>query len=244
MWPALVRDLSRGLVQIAYPGVCQLCTRPIGLDASDFCSECSTSLTNDPHPTCPRCAGTLGANLPAEVDCHRCRGISFAFERVLRLGPYDGLRREAILRMKHARDEGLAEAVGKLWAAHALQALQQIGASAVVPIPLHWRRRIQRGFNQSAILAQALASALRLPYRGRWLGRVRATQFQTDLAPSARSDNVRGAFQARGDRRMHGAAILLVDDVLTTGSTASEAARVLRAAGAVRVVVAVLAHDR
>src|SRR5439155_26039653 len=146
-------------------------------------------------------------------------------------------------RLKHGQHEGLAEAVGELWAAHAAERLRTIGAGAVVPVPLHWRRRWRRGYNQAAVLAPALASGLQIPCRERWLRRVRATPLQTSIAPSARRENVRGAFRATADPRLRGQTVLLVDDVLTTGSTASEAARALKAVGVARVVVAALAHD-
>jgi predicted amidophosphoribosyltransferase len=106
--------------------------------------------------------------------------------------------------------------------------------------PLHWWRHWQRGHNQSEALARALARRLGVPCRPRWLRRVRHTPRQTQQPPSARADNVRGAFRARRGAPLAGTTVLLVDDVLTTGSTASEAARALRAAGAGRVVVAVL----
>jgi ComF family protein len=238
----LIRDLGRGLLHLAYPGVCLLCTRPIGMAAGRFCSECETELTTDPHPTCQRCASTLGPNLPPAPDCPKCRGQSFAFERVIRLGPYEGLRRDAILRMKSRHNEGLAEAIGELWAARSLGPLKAVGAGAVVPVPLHWRRRWTRGYNQAAALARGLASGLQIPLCERWLRRVRVTPFQAG-GRDARRDNVRGAFRAASDSRLRGQTVLLVDDVLTTGSTASVAARALRSAGAARVVVAVLAHD-
>lgn len=243
MWPSLATDLARGLLHLLYPGVCALCHRPTEIGAGDFCPDCRTALTTDPHPTCVRCAGTLGPNLPPAPDCTRCRGESFAFERVIRLGPYEGLRRDAILRIKNAHHEGLAEAVGELWAATANGRLKALEPSVIVPVPLHWRRRWRRGYNQAAALARALASGLQIPCRERWLRRVRATPFQTAVAPSARRANVRGAFRAAADPNLKGQTVLLVDDVLTTGGTANEAARALRAAGAARVVVAVLAHD-
>ncbi|HEY1379211.1 MAG TPA: phosphoribosyltransferase family protein [Gemmataceae bacterium] len=243
MWRTLATDLARGLLHLAYPGVCAACTRPTGIAPGDFCPDCRAALVADPHPTCPRCASTLGPNLPPASDCTRCRGQSFAFERVIRLGPYEGIRRDTVLRMKHGQHEGLAEAAGELWAEHALGQLKAVGAGAVVPIPLHWRRRWRRGYNQAAALARAVASTLQVPCRERWLRRVRATLLQTAVALSARRDNVRGAFRAPADPRLRGLTVLLVDDVLTTGGTANEAARTLRAAGAARVVVAVLAHD-
>jgi ComF family protein len=210
--------------------------------SGSFCPECEKELTTDPHPTCPRCASTLGPNLAPAPDCGKCRGVPYAFERVIRLGPYDGLRREAVLRMKSGQNEGLAEAVGELWAAEAIGPLKAIGAGAVVPVPLHWRRRWSRGYNQAAALARRLASGLQISLYERWLRRVRSTPFQTG-GREARRGNVRGAFRAANDPRLRGQTILLVDDVLTTGSTASVAARALRDAGATRVVVAVLAHD-
>jgi ComF family protein len=242
MFPTLARDLARGLLHLAYPGVCHLCTRPTAINTGDFCPDCRAALVIDPHPTCQRCASTLGPNLAPAPDCAKCRGIPFAFERVIRLGLYDGLRRDAVLRMKHGYHEGLADAVGELWAADALGPLKAVGAGAVVPIPLHWRRRWTRGYNQAAALARALASGLQIPLADRVLRRVRATPFQSG-GRDARRDNVRGAFRAKADARLRGQTVLLVDDVLTTGGTSSAAARVLRTAGAARVVVAVMAHD-
>jgi ComF family protein len=138
----------------------------------------------------------------------------------------------------------LAELLSDLWAEHAATRLRDLGADVVVPVPLHWRRRWSRGYNQSEALARGLAARLGLPCRPRWLRRARFTPDQSRQTAAARRDNVRSAFWARPRAGLRQRCVLLVDDVLTTGSTASEAARALRAAGAARVVVAVLAHDR
>ena len=118
------------------------------------------------------------------------------------------------------------------------------GRISVVPesSPLHWWRRWQRGYNQSSSLALALATRLRLPLEKWWLKRIRNTPSQKALSAAARKENVRGAFRVRSTAAPKGRSILLVDDVMTTGATAHEAARVLRAAGATRVIVAVLAR--
>lgn len=162
----------------------------------------------------------------------------------MRLGPYEGLLRELILRMKHGTGEQLAEMLAELWAQHSLHKLRALQADVVVPVPLHWRRRWTRGYNQSAALARGLARHLGLACRPGWLRRIRYTPDQTQQTAAARRDNVRGIFQARPRSALQRQSVLVVDDVLTTGSTASEAARALKAAGAARVVVAVLAHDR
>src|SRR5262249_6935456 len=139
--------------------------------------------------------------------------------------------------------DGLAELVGELWAEHADVSLRATGATVVVPVPLHPWRRLWRGYNQSAALAHGLAARLKLPCRPGWLRRIRHTPSQLSQTPTRRHDNVRGAFRAAADGPLSGQSVLLVDDVMTTGSTASEAARALRAASKdVRVHVAVLAR--
>jgi ComF family protein len=178
-----------------------------------------------------------------ENGCTHCRDSSFSFERVLRVGPYEGLLREVILRLKHAGGETLAELLGELWAELMTSRLLETGAQIIVPIPLHWRRRWSRGYNQSEALALGLACRLRLPCKPRWLRRVRHTLEQTQQTATARRENVRHAFGSRRARALAGKTVLLIDDVLTTGSTASEAARALRNAGASRVIVAVLARS-
>jgi ComF family protein len=236
------RSLARGLLQFFYPETCWACARLLTPAERSFCADCRSALTGDSLPTCPRCASTVGPFTYLEDGCPRCRGQRLAFAEAFRLGLYEGLLRDLVLRMKQAAGEGLAEAVGGLWAEHAGGRLRSAAADVVIPVPLHWARRWQRGYNQSEALARALAANLGLPYRPGWLRRIRRTPKQTERPPSARRDNVRGAFRARG-AGLRGRVVLLVDDVLTTGSTASEAARALRAAGAARVVVAVLAHD-
>jgi ComF family protein len=239
---ALGRDLAVGFLQILYPNTCHFCGRLLPTEQAHFCEPCQAELTADPHPACRRCASTVGPYSHTENGCPRCRTERYAFERVLRLGPYEGLLREAVLRLKHEAGSGLADLLGELWARQAEARLREVGADAVVPVPLHWGRRWQRGYNQSEALAASLARHLDLPCRPRWVRRFRRTPQQTRQSPSARRDNVKNAFSSRPRPELAGRTVLLIDDVLTTGSTASEAARALRQAGAARVVVAVLAR--
>jgi ComF family protein len=144
--------------------------------------------------------------------------------------------------MKYAPGEVLAEVLASLWASSAEAGFRQAAPEVVIPVPLHWYRYWRRGYNQSEALARTLAGHLGIPCRTRWLRRVQSTPMQTLSSPDQRRANVRGAFAARSRPELHGKTVLLVDDVLTTGTTASEAARTLRAAGAARIVVAVLAR--
>jgi ComF family protein len=208
-----------------------------------FCAACRHGLTTDPDLTCPRCAAKIGPFANIQGGCSTCRDVSFSFERVLRLGPYHGaLWEEIIPRLKTWSGEGLAEVLGEFWAEQAETRLRELGAEVIVPVPLHWARRWSRGYNQSAVLAEALAVRLHLPIRPGLLRRVRATPRQKGQSRPERRANVHGAFLARQDAYLRGKTVLLIDDVMTTGSTAHEAAHALRAAGAARVVVAVLAR--
>jgi len=109
-------------------------------------------------------------------------------------------------------------------------------------VPLHWRRRLRRGFDQADLLGQRLSRFLQIPLSERNLRRIRATASQTGLSESKRRENVRGAFGVRRPDEVKGKRVLLVDDVMTTGATASECARTLISAGAKEVSVLVVAR--
>ncbi len=237
-------ELVHGTLHLLYPGICAVCNRSLAPDQSTFCAACRSQLTSDNSATCPRCGGTVGPFTHVAEGCPSCRDHVFHFQEVLRLGPYEGLLRDVILRMKHQTGEELAEAVGQLWADHAAERLRAVNADVVIPVPLHWWRRWARGYDQGAALAGSLAGRLGLPCRRGWLRRIRNTPRQTEQTASDRRTNVRGAFRCRPGSYVDGKTVLLVDDVLTTGSTASEAARALREAGAKRVIVAVLARSQ
>jgi ComF family protein len=160
----------------------------------------------------------------------------------MRLGEYDGLLRKVVLRLKNRRGEALAELLGQCWAERETTRFGALRADAVVPVPLHFWRRMGRGYNQSEALSRGLARRLGLPCEAGWLQRVRHTPRQTGQSAAGRLKNVRGAFALGPRAQVAGRCLLLVDDVMTTGATASEAARVLRANGARHVAVAVLAR--
>jgi ComF family protein len=247
-WVANVRTglsvLKEGLIQVLYPETCLLCGRSLPEGERHFCHDCRHGILDDPYPACPRCASTVGPFTALKEGCPRCRDKVFHFDVAFRCGPYQGILREAILKMKYLPGEAIAEATGQLWAEKALDCLLGTGASVAVPIPLHWSKRLKRGYNQSEALAQSLAARLNLPCRADVLRKVRHTPDQVQQTATERLDNLRGAFLAKMRPEVRGQVVLLVDDVLTTSSTANEAAKALRAAGATKVAVAVLAHSQ
>jgi len=238
----MLADLVRGFRQLVYPAVCARCDVLIGRAEDGFCPDCVSALTADLHFTCPRCTSTVGEHSDVSEGCPRCRDVGFYFDSASRLGLYEGGLRDTVLAIKTSTGQQLAESVGRLWARHHADRFRALGVGVVIPVPLHWWRRFRRGYNQSEALSQPIAQRLGAEHRPAWLRRTRPTSYQSQLSETDRRTNVRGAFAVTRSARLTGKAVLVVDDVLTTGSTASEAARALRQGGASAVHVAVLAH--
>lgn len=235
-------DFRQGLTDLVFPPVCLLCEELADAADRGFCRPCLQELTADAAPTCPRCASTVGPFAETSEGCVRCRRDVCHFNGVYRLGLYGGRLRQAILRIKRAEGEALAWALGGLLAARLHAPLAALGIAAVVPLPLHWLRRLKRGYNQAEAAAEPVAAGLGASLRPGWLRRVKLTPAQSSLTPSERRLLPRGVFRGRAPATAKGANLLLVDDVLTTGSTANAAAWALKRAGAGAVWVAVLAR--
>src|SRR5919109_303202 len=133
------RELGRGLLQLLYPGYCLLCGQALAPERARLCDACEPALLTDPLPSCPRCAGTVGPYAVRDGRCAACRDESLSFDAALRLGVYD-------------------ELLGERWAEKDGARLRTLGPEVVVPVPLHWWRRLRRGYNQSAAVAWGLAS--------------------------------------------------------------------------------------
>ncbi len=236
--------IAAGLVDLIYPPVCLICESPLPEPDQDesFCVECRLAFSADSPEPCRRCAATLGPHTDTSRGCLHCHDEHFHFDRACRLGRYEGLLRQTILSLKYPGHEAVAENLGRFLARQRRTSLEELACDVVVPVPLHWLRRWSRGYNQAEAIACGLASQLRLPCRSWLLWRTKATRFQYQQSRTHRREQMRGAFVARLPRRFRGSRVMLVDDVMTTGSTASAAAWALKAAGAREVFVAVLAR--
>jgi ComF family protein len=164
------------------------------------------------------------------------------FDETVALGRYDGLLRDWLLKIKDGRGDSLALSIAELVWQRNSERLAAMRPDVVVPVPMHWRRRLIRGTNSPAILAERLAGHLQVPHSSDLLRRTRHTPPQFSLPPSERPANVRNAFAVRPGYHLREARVLLVDDILTTGSTCSAAARALKRAGAKFVAVTVAAR--
>jgi ComF family protein len=225
-------------LDLVFPARCPVCEAMLGAGRRDpLCGGCWQAMPRLAPPLCVRCG--LPLVRPGELaQCGACLAAPPAFDWARAAGLYAGPLREALQRFKFGRRPALARPLADLvieqWAP-----VLSVGA-ILVPVPLARERERERGFNQAALLAERMARAVRVPVRARWLARTRATAPQTALNATERHDNVRGAFVASSSAA--GADVVLVDDVLTTGATAAECARALRAAGARSVGVLTVAR--
>ena len=194
-------------------------------------------------PFCKRCGVPFAADYGAGIECPACIASAPVYDSARAALSYNDASRQLVSAFKfHDRTE-LAAQFGQ-WMARAGTAFLK-PETIVAPVPLHWRRLMARRFNQSAMLAQAVAEASGSKVMLRGLSRTRATPPQRDLAsPDARQRNVAGAFIVKERLRpvIEGAHIVLIDDVLTTGATVSACARALKNAKASQVDVLVLAR--
>ena len=253
---ALAGKLRRATLNLILPAACASCDAEFAEAPPDpslpLCSACLDEIELVDGPSCRRCGAPvprIGRNGDMPVShvarpggCARCRGRKLWFDETIAAGLYSTRLRDLLLRMKRVEGDGLSLAIGHLIWQQCAERLAAAKADVVVPIPLHWRRRLAHRTNSAAVVGEVLARQLQLPLAERLLRRLRHTKPQASVTPTQRWENVRRAFAVRGGYHLNDAQVLLVDDILTTGATCCEAARALRKAGAARITVVVAAR--
>jgi len=247
MRPVCLRDVLRPaelLAELVLPRICLLCGRPLPARpaAGPLCGPCRRSLPSPVLRPCRWCGQSRPPGQDPDRRCPRCRDRPAHVHEVRAPFAYPGRMGELIRRFKFRPEPALGNVLGGLVADALRQAPFEVAPSVVLPVPLHPRRRRARGFNQAELIARAIAPVVGARLDSRLLRRVRNTPSQIGQGVRARRENVRGAFRCRRPAAVHGRAVLITDDVLTTGATVTEAARVLRRCGASWVGVAVVAR--
>ena len=239
---AFLKPLSAYFFNLIFPDDCRICEQPL------------TNITR--IPVCPACLA-LPKPLQAEFFCRACRtpfvdaypldehdlctvcreGLA-NFDAAYSFGSYEGTLQQLIHLFKYAKVETLGQPLSRFL----LQALPlEANFDLIIAMPMHWRKRWERGFNQAELLAAPVARRYGLPLANN-LRRARYTRSQAGLTESGRRENLRGSFRLHRPERIKGKRILLIDDVFTTGSTLRAAAAILKSAGAAHVAALTLAR--
>ena len=237
-----VRTILAGLVAIGFPSPCLLCRASLEWPLEGpICDLCWQSMPVIKPPYCPRCGMPFGETVAPGL-CGPCRVENGRrFRRARALGPYDGGLKETLLSLKFGGRSRIASTLGRLAYRSILDTGELNAGAAVVPVPLHWRRRRERGYNQAGLLAKAIAKAAMRPCCSA-LVKVAPRPPQSGLSASARRRNAAGAYRARLPAWLRRKRLLLVDDVFTTGATAEACTRALLRGGAQSVDVLTVAR--
>ena len=234
MIPASLASLCRLVLHEA----CPLCGTLLELPGSEtFCLSCRNALPLIRSPLCFRCGMPFRSPEGEDHICGPCLLDPPPFSSARSLGRYEGPLHDAIHRFKYRRIIPLGEALGRLMGNLSIPGTSWTAFDVVFPVPLHEKKLRARGFNQSAVLAKALARVAALPLDVFSFRKIRETRPQTFLNAEERVKNVRGVFDVVKPAAVEGKRVLLVDDVLTTGSTVREGVRELLRRGAADVAV-------
>jgi ComF family protein len=235
----------RGLVDICWPKNCLICKKAIGDASVDnvVCLECWSKVKRNSPPFCHFCGRHLEKKNLSKGLCPACIRKQPYFDRAFSPCQYDGVIKELIHAFKYKGKDYLGTTLSRPMVEfiHEYSIPMEL-IDCIIPVPLHKTRLREREFNQAYILSKCIATQFNKKILHNKLLRLRYTRPQVELLPRQRLENVRESFHARKQSSLKSKNILLVDDVLTTGQTASWAAYALKRAGANIVFVLTIAN--
>lgn len=228
------------ILDLVFPQHCISCAEAIKLEEHVLCSGCIADIGFIQQPYCFKCGvpADLSYEFPhKEFVCGVCRLSPYHFDRARSLGFYDTVLRATIHHFKYRKQMRVLTEMDLLLEKYFLEVPDFCPGFTVAPIPLHFNKMKERGFDQAFLIARQVARVLKLPLEGGLLRRVKATNPQATMTRMERARNIKGAFEVNRPELLVGKNILLVDDVFTTGATVNEAAKVLKKKGAGKVYV-------
>ena len=229
------------LGSLFYPPTCVACAEAVEGDEY-LCASCQSRATRIVAPFCAKCSEPFFGAITQTFSCANCEQRTLHFDAAIAAYRSRGVVRKLVHDFKYGKQRHLRHPLAH-WLGETLDDPRLRGRrfDMIVPVPLHAARERERGFNQATLLAELLSDQLALPLCP-VLERIRYTTTQTAYDRAERMENLQDAFRLRKNRDVRELRVLLIDDVLTTGSTLSECARVLKAAGAISVHAATAAR--
>ena len=248
--PAMInlRNIPRRLYQLILDGIfpqnCIYCDGDRKQGGDYLCHICREEIDFILDAMCNRCGepAEISYDLPDEFECSRCRKQPQQFDRARSLGKYDSILRQLIHHFKYQRQPGAMSEITPLLQQYFSKMPLDLDGYYVSPVPLHFKKMKERGFDQAFLIAQQVAKELHLPMANGLLRRIKETEPQAKKNQVERGKNIKGAFVVNHEDWVKGKNILIVDDVFTTGATANEAAKMLKKAKAGQVHVFTLAR--
>lgn len=221
--------MLRALLEILFPPRCIFCGEFIGVGKDmEICAQCHDKIE----------FFTDSENLfERNLKKRYC-------DRIICVCSYSGIIRQSLVRFKFMNKPSYYRALSKLLAEKVNRVTDCRKFDIIVSVPMHKQKQNIRGYNQALLLSRGLSSELKIPEKSKLILRVMKTQSQSLLSKKGRHENIKNAFAVRNIHELEGKSILLVDDILTTGSTVEECGRILKDAGAVNVTAAILASGR
>ncbi len=241
----LIRNLVSGLTELVYPKTCHACKNRLAADSIDelVCGDCWSKISRNLPPFCYCCGRSLIGRRFSRNVCSACLRQNLNFDRAFSPCVYDGVIKELIHAFKYYQKDYLGQALAKLMIDFTKEFNFPMDyIDAIIPIPLSASRLREREYNQAQILADYIAKEYKKDLLAQIIQRRKNTRSQTELQDDERLENVKGAFTIKDASGVKNKNILLVDDVLTSGATCSEAAGALKNSGANIVYVLTLAN--
>ena len=236
----LLKQTLNATLNLVLPNHCLACEEALS-DEPYLCGFCSDQVSVINGPRCKECGKPVGEFSTRENRCAECKRHPLQFSQASAPLPYSTVTRDLLLKLKFERKPLIADFFADFLAQHFASMSWLVKVDVVVPVPMHWFKHLVRSYNQAGLLANNMASQFGMPVSNA-LKKTRHTQPQVRLARSARLKNVEHSIAVKKPADIRGKIVLLIDDVMTTGTTCSECARVLYEAGAEEVFALTVAR--
>ena len=225
-----IQQVKQSLLDFLYPRICPVCSKIIQPKGEKACPECRKKLTYITEPRCSKCGKQLC--LAEQEFCYNCTKRSHHYKKGIALFEYDSHMQRSIINFKYHHQKEFADFYVEEIITYLGKAIQRISPNALVPIPIHSRKRNQRGYNQAELLADGIGKALSIPVFSGLLVRKKYTIPQKELDDKERLKNLERAFfwsnsWFQENLKIIPDRLILVDDIFTTGSTVEACTKVL-----------------